>query len=76
MACQHVIGHAKWESRFQRLADATSWPHVVGGCHLARDTTTGIEHAGFQIETCERFPFSPTPFLPPDLYILGVARCP
>ncbi len=73
---EHVVGHSKWEARFQRLADATFWPHVAGGCHMARDTTAGIEHAGFQIETCERFPFSPTAFLPPDPHILGVARRP
>lgn len=71
---EHVVSHAKWEARFQRLADATFWPHVAGGCHLARDTTSGIEQAGFVIETCERFPFSPAPFLPPDPHILGVTR--
>jgi ubiquinone/menaquinone biosynthesis C-methylase UbiE len=73
---EHVIAHEKWESRFQRLADATFWPHVAGGCHLARDTTSGIEQAGFVIETCERFPFSPASFLPPDPHILGTARRP
>jgi ubiquinone/menaquinone biosynthesis C-methylase UbiE len=73
---EHVIAHEKWESRFQRLADATFWPHVAGGCHLARDTTSGIEQAGFVIETCERFPFSPASFLPPDPHILGIARRP
>jgi ubiquinone/menaquinone biosynthesis C-methylase UbiE len=73
---EHVVAHPRWESRFQRLADATFWPYVAGGCHLARDTTAAIEHAGFQIETCERFPFSPAPFLPPDPHILGVARRP
>jgi len=73
---EHVVGHSKWEARYQRFADATFWPHVAGGCHLARDTKTGIEQAGFQIETCERFPFSPTPFLPPDPHILGTARRP
>jgi ubiquinone/menaquinone biosynthesis C-methylase UbiE len=73
---EHVVAHPKWESRFQRLADATFWPLLAGGCHLARDTTAAIEHAGFQIETCERFPFSPAPFLPPDPHILGVARRP
>ncbi|MFZ1154114.1 MAG: methyltransferase domain-containing protein [Solirubrobacteraceae bacterium] len=73
---EHVVAHPKWESRFQRLADATFWPHVAGGCHLARDTTSGIKHAGFQIETCERFPFTPAPFLPPDPHILGIARRP
>jgi ubiquinone/menaquinone biosynthesis C-methylase UbiE len=73
---EHVVGHGKFESRFQRLADATFWPHVAGGCHLARDTTSAIEQAGFVIETCERFPFSPAPFLPPDPHILGTARRP
>lgn len=73
---EHVIADRKWEARYQRFADATFWPHVAGGCHLARDTTTGIEQAGFRIETCERFPFSPAPFIPPDPHILGVARRP
>jgi ubiquinone/menaquinone biosynthesis C-methylase UbiE len=73
---EHVVGHSKWESRYQRFADATFWPHVAGGCHLARDTKMGIEQAGFVIETCERFRFSPSPFLPPDPHILGTARRP
>ncbi len=73
---EHVVGHSKLEARFQQLADATFWPHVAGGCHLARDTTAAIEHAGFVIETCERFPFSPAAFLPPDTHILGAARRP
>ncbi|MGH2871884.1 MAG: class I SAM-dependent methyltransferase [Solirubrobacteraceae bacterium] len=73
---EHVVSHSKWEARFQRLADATFWPHIAGGCHLARDTTTAIEQAGFQIEQCERFPFSPVPLLPPDPMILGTARRP
>jgi ubiquinone/menaquinone biosynthesis C-methylase UbiE len=73
---EHVVAHTRWESRFQRLADATFWPHVAGGCHLARDTTSAIQRAGFVFETCERFPFTPAPFLPPDPHILGRARRP
>jgi ubiquinone/menaquinone biosynthesis C-methylase UbiE len=73
---EHVIADRKWEARYQRFADATFWPHVAGGCHLARDTSSGIEQAGFQIETCERFPFSPALFIPPDPHILGIARRP
>ena len=73
---EHVIAERKWEARYQRFADATFWPHVAGGCHLARDTRSGIEQAGFQIETCERFPFSPALFIPPDPHILGIARRP
>jgi ubiquinone/menaquinone biosynthesis C-methylase UbiE len=73
---EHVVSDSKWEARLQRLADATLWPHLAGGCHMARDTTAGIEQAGFAIETCERFPFSPSPLLPPDPHILGTARRP
>ncbi len=73
---EHVVADRKWEARYQRFADATFWPHVAGGCHLARDTTAGIEQAGFQIETCDRFPFSPATFIPPDPHVLGVARRP
>lgn len=73
---EHVVGHSKWESRFQRVADATVWPRLAGGCHLARDTTVEIERAGFVIEECERFPFGPSPLLPADPHILGIARRP
>jgi ubiquinone/menaquinone biosynthesis C-methylase UbiE len=71
---EHVVGHSKREARFQRLADATLWPCLAGGCHLARDTTAAIERAGFQIETFERFRYSPAPFLPSYPHVLGVAR--
>jgi ubiquinone/menaquinone biosynthesis C-methylase UbiE len=73
---EHVVSHRPWEARLQRFADATFWPLLAGGDHLARDTTSGIEQAGFAIEACERFPFSPALFLPSDPHILGVARRP
>ena len=73
---EHVIADTPGKARFQRFADATFWPHVAGGCHMARDTTSAIELAGFEIETCERFQFSPAPPLPPDPHILGSARRP
>jgi ubiquinone/menaquinone biosynthesis C-methylase UbiE len=71
---EHVVSESAWEARFQRLADATFWPRVAGGDHLARDTGAAIEQAGFQIEAFERFRFSPAAFLPADPHILGVAR--
>lgn len=71
---EHVLAHSRWEARFQRFSDATFWPRLAGGCHLARDTTTAIERAGFRIETFERFRYSPAPFLPSDPHVLGVAR--
>lgn len=71
---EHVLAHNRWEARLQRLADATIWPHLAGGCHLTRDTSAAIERAGFQIETFERFRYSPAPLVPSDPHILGIAR--
>jgi ubiquinone/menaquinone biosynthesis C-methylase UbiE len=73
---EHVVSHRQREARFQRFADATFWPRVAGGCHMARDTAAEIERAGFQIEACERIAFSPSRFVPPTPHILGVARRP
>jgi ubiquinone/menaquinone biosynthesis C-methylase UbiE len=71
---EHVVAHKPIVRRLQRLADATFWPHVAGGCHLSRDTGAAIEDAGFQVESQERFPFSPGAPVPPIPHILGVGR--
>ena len=71
---EHVVSERPREARLQRIADATFWPHIAGGCHLSRDTGRAIEEAGFHIETCDRFPFSPAKYVPPDPHILKVAR--
>jgi ubiquinone/menaquinone biosynthesis C-methylase UbiE len=73
---EHVVSRSPFEARIQRAADATFWPRLAGGCHLARDTASAIEQAGFELETCERFAFSPAAYLPPDPHILGIARRP
>jgi ubiquinone/menaquinone biosynthesis C-methylase UbiE len=71
---EHVISKRSVQAGLQRFADATFWPRVAGGCHMSRDTGRAIEQAGFHIESCDRFPFSPALFLPPDPHILGLAR--
>jgi ubiquinone/menaquinone biosynthesis C-methylase UbiE len=71
---EHVIADGAVPSRLMRFADATFWPRVGGGCHMARDTATAIEEAGFAIERIERFGFSPGALLPSIPHILGVAR--
>ncbi len=71
---EHVRSHRAREARIQEFADATLWPHMAGGCNLARDTRAGIEQAGFEIESCERFPFSPARLMPSAPHILGLAR--
>lgn len=71
---EHVVSHRPGMARAQRIADATIYPLLAGGCHCARDTAAAIEHAGFQIEHQERIPFKPSPLLPAIPHILGAAR--
>jgi ubiquinone/menaquinone biosynthesis C-methylase UbiE len=73
---EHVISNRHVPAGLQRLADATFWPLMFGGCHPARDTGAAIRHAGFEIEHQERFAFSHVPLSPPLPHILGVARRP
>lgn len=71
---EHVISHHPGMARAQRIADATIYPLLAGGCHCARDTGTAIETTGFRIERQQRIPFKPSPLLPPIPHILGAAR--
>jgi ubiquinone/menaquinone biosynthesis C-methylase UbiE len=73
---EHVVSQRPSPARLQRIADATFWPRVGGGCHMSRDTARAIEEAGFAIESQDRFPFSPGVPVPPLAHILGVARRP
>jgi SAM-dependent methyltransferase len=73
---EHVVSHRRGLAAAQRFADRTFWPHVAGGCHASRDTAAAIEQAGFAIESCRRFGFSPAPVLPSVPHILGRARVP
>lgn len=43
--------------RLQEALDATIWPRLAGGCHLARDTVADIERAGFAVTELDRFTF-------------------
>lgn len=62
--------------RVQRAADATLWPLLTGGCHVARDTTTAITTAGFRIEHVVRFDFPPGASTPASPHVLGRASRP
>ncbi len=60
-------------ARAQRLADATIYPLLAGGCHCARDTVAAIENSGFEIERQQRIAFKPSLLLPTIPHILGAA---
>lgn len=60
--------------RVQRLADATLWPLLAGGCHTATDPAGDIVAAGFTVTTIRRLPFPATgPWLPATPHVLGSA---
>ena len=71
---EHVMARREPLRTFLRVADATVWPHLGGGCHPTRDTAAAIETAGFTVERCERFGFAPSALLPALPHVLGVAR--
>jgi SAM-dependent methyltransferase len=53
-----------------------AWQRLAGGCHLNRDTPAAITAAGFTIQSCRRFGFSPGPLAPALTHILGTATSP
>lgn len=61
----------------QKIADATIWPRLAGGCHTGRDTVAAITDAGFLIEDLDRFPFpAGGPPQPASPHVLGRALRP
>jgi SAM-dependent methyltransferase len=71
---EHVASERRVRRALQRVADATVWPRLSGGCHLGRDTAASLEAAGFAIEHVERFGFRVAGPDPPKTHILGLAR--
>ena len=73
---EHVLANDPKLARLQHRI-APVWRALGGGCNVNRDTGSAIEQAGFEIESCRRFPFKPgvicTPVAP---HIIGVARRP
>lgn len=67
---EHVISQRPRAAGLEeRLDEWNVWPRIFGGCHVARDTATAIEAAGFVIERRRRFPNGLS-------HVLGVARKP
>ena len=70
---EHVRSRDPMFAWFQQLADL-AWPHLMGGCHVQRQTQAAIGHV-FTIEACRGFRFPPSaPLSPAAPRILGVAR--
>lgn len=70
---EHVRSRDPLYAAFQQAADL-AWPHLMGGCHVHRDTLAQIGRV-FTVETCRGFRFPPRAALsPPAPRILGTAR--
>ncbi|MGH2947043.1 MAG: class I SAM-dependent methyltransferase [Solirubrobacteraceae bacterium] len=73
---EHVVSRRSGAARLERALDATIYPHLSGGCHLARDTLAAIERAGFEIRSSRRFAFGPSALGPQVAHVLGTAHRP
>jgi SAM-dependent methyltransferase len=71
---EHVVSQRPFHRAVQRTADATIWPMISGGCHLARETEAALKDGGFRMERVDRFVFSVSALDPPKSHILGTAR--
>lgn len=72
---EHVQAKTPGLRRLQRLADATLWPPLAGGCHTGRDTVAAIAAAGFTVGQVEefRFPDLRLSLLPATPHVRGEA---
>jgi ubiquinone/menaquinone biosynthesis C-methylase UbiE len=74
---EHGLGPTRRVRAVQRLADATLWPLLAGGCHTAVDPVGLVERAGFEVTALRRFRFPDTRLtLPATPHVLGLARRP
>ncbi|MGH3943470.1 MAG: class I SAM-dependent methyltransferase [Pseudonocardiaceae bacterium] len=72
---EHTIADSPGLRVVQRVADATVWPLLAGGCHTATDPVAAITGAGFEITTCRRLRFPDNRFTQPaSPHVLGAAR--
>lgn len=72
---EHVEAESPGLRRVQRIADATVWPRLAGGCHTARDSLAAIEDSGFEVTSVRRLRFPDTRLpVPAAPHVLGVAR--
>jgi SAM-dependent methyltransferase len=74
---EHGLAPTRRLRAVQRVADATVWPLLAGGCHTAVDPVGLVERAGFEVTALRRLRFPDTRVpLPVTPHVLGAARRP
>jgi ubiquinone/menaquinone biosynthesis C-methylase UbiE len=71
---EHVQARSQPKAALLSFAERTFWPIVGAGCHPARHTGDAIAAAGFEIDSCRRFDYAATAFMPKVPHIIGRAR--
>ena len=71
---EHVVSRRPATAQIQRLLDASVWPRLAGGCHMARDTGAAIRAAGFTVRAEERLAVKTGRTQPGVPHLLGVAH--
>ncbi len=71
---EHTIAETPGLRIAQRVADATVWPLLAGGCHTATDPAGAITESGFEIASIRRLRFPEDRFTQPSSpHVLGSA---
>jgi ubiquinone/menaquinone biosynthesis C-methylase UbiE len=71
---EHTFADTAGLRHVQRIADATIWPILTGGCHTATDPVTNIKSAGFDIGNVRRLRFPHSRLVTPaSPHVLGTA---
>lgn len=74
---EHTLADTPGLRAAQRVADATLWPLLAGGCHTATDPVAAITAAGFTVVEVRRLRFPEGRFTQPSSpHVLGTARRP
>ncbi|SNS35320.1 Methyltransferase domain-containing protein [Geodermatophilus pulveris] len=74
---EHTLGRTRRLRAVQRVADATLWPLLAGGCHTTTDAVGLLQEAGFRITALRRLRFPDTRVtLPATPHVLGTAVSP
>ena len=74
---EHTLAETRGLRFAQRIADATVWPLLAGGCHTATEPAVAIERAGFEVVQLRRLRFPDRRFTQPSTpHVLGLARAP
>jgi ubiquinone/menaquinone biosynthesis C-methylase UbiE len=72
---EHTVAETAGLRVAQKIADATVWPLLAGGCHTSTDPAGAITGAGFDITSIRRLRFPENRFTQPSSpHVLGSAE--